>query len=98
MPIFAARLRCPNGHLIIFGAEEGGEELHGDMKHFDALLFDQLRALNYNPWCGVCRAPRSSWRMDIERMNVTSWKEAQQVLHEQQQKELLAAFLLKTVN
>ena len=98
MPIFAARLCCPKGHLIIMGAAEGDEALGSDRTYFHRLLFDELMDLDFNPYCGVCKAPQDSWHMDIERLKLSTFEEALAYLKEMQEKERLELALLRLLN
>lgn len=76
--VWVAQCLCPERHAIMAAAGEAAGP--GDAEHkiarplrekIEELLADDV----LNPWCGICRAPRATWKWEIGRTRWTSLAE-----------------------
>lgn len=80
--VWLAQCLCPQDHAILAISAEMEDALAAESlatqvrQNVASFLADRV----FNPWCGICRAPPSTWRYEVVRTRFASMWEARPVL------------------
>ena len=80
--VWLAQCLCPQRHAILAAASqadglEKAQTIARELQqHIAALLANNL----LNPWCGLCRAPRTTWKIELFETRYATLEEAQPTL------------------
>ena len=81
--VWITQCLCPDRHCIVANAGEAADLAAAEWlvgRPLRAAVGDMLTRNVINPWCGICRAPRSSWRYETRRTRFRTMEEALPVL------------------
>jgi hypothetical protein len=88
---------CQHRHTVLAGAAVAADR----RKAVPAAVVPLREALDrlvaagtINPWCGICGAPRETWKVDLGRTAFRTLEEATPALAEIQQQNLLAQAIM----
>ena len=94
--VWIAQCLCPDRHCILAAA--GVAEGRAEAAAIERTLRDNVAGLLarrvLNPWCGLCRAPITSWAYELGRTRWRTMAEAKLALEEAERKQRLTAALL----
>ena len=85
MTVWITQCLCPDRHCIVANAGEAGDANEADWligRPLRATVTDMLTRNVLNPWCGLCHAPKDSWRYETRRTRFATMAEAMPVLRQ----------------
>jgi hypothetical protein len=77
--VWIAQCLCPRRHAILAAAGEAEDERtasDGLVEPLDRHVASLLASGEFDPWCGICRAPSDQWRIELRRTRFRSMAEA----------------------
>jgi hypothetical protein len=77
--VWIAQCLCPQRHCIMAAADEAESQTIAERTVLAELrrkVADMLADNVLNPWCGLCRAPHSTWRYEVGRTSFATLPEA----------------------
>jgi hypothetical protein len=92
--VWIVQCLCPQRHCIMAtageaaGAEAAEEQIAVPLREAVA---DALRSQVMNPWCGICRAERATWRYETARTRFRTMDEAKPELVRVQAEQMAVA-------
>lgn len=72
--VWLAQCLCPERHCILAAADlaDSAAEAQAIVASLEQAVAEVLAKGLIDPWCGLCRAPAESWRVEVGR---TAWRD-----------------------
>lgn len=91
--VWVGQCLCPSRHCILASTAVVESERVAQATVGRALrdvLDEQITAGNWNPWCGICGAPREQWTIEVGRTRHLTLEEVEPEMRRLQEENLLA--------
>jgi hypothetical protein len=95
--VWMCQCLCPKRHAILGAAglaDGSGEARKVVEQPLRESLERMLRSGEFNPWCGICKAPADTWRYETARTRYATMEEAQEPLRKSEAANVAAGIVL----
>jgi len=83
--VWVAQCLCPQRHAILAAAGEADNHQEAEQSILRPLIEGVAlagMAGELNPWCGLCKAPKETWKCELQRTPYRTMKEAEPKLRQ----------------
>jgi hypothetical protein len=96
--VWIAQCLCgPLRHCIVANVGEANDEAEarrGVLASLHQQVGDMIAGGTFNPWCGICRAPREQWLFEVGRTRFKTMEEAMPTLKRSEAEQAVARLIL----